>query len=70
MKELIATVLTLPEDIRTPFTLFYKGVAKEDIAEQLNLSIDEVDAKIFQARQEIKNTIASDYGAIALVNVA
>lgn len=70
MKELIAKVLTLPENIRTPFSLFYRGVTKEDIAKQLNLSLDEVDDRIFQARQEIKNTIASDYSDIALVNVA
>ena len=70
MQEIFKTLSTLPENIRIPFTLFYKGICKRDIAEQLDLSIEEIDERIFQARKEIKNAIASDYDNITLTKVA
>lgn len=70
MKELANTLLNLPESIRTPFTLFYRGASKEAIAEELGLPIDEVTDRISQARQEIKNTISLDYTNISLTKVA
>ena len=70
MQEIFNTLSNLPADIRVPFTLFYKGVSKTEIAVQLDLSEEEIDDKIFQARKEIRNAVATDYGNIILTKVA
>lgn len=53
-----AAVLTLPQKLRIPVTLFYfEGMSYAEIAEVLNTSTKTVETRLYRARQALKSEL-------------
>lgn len=61
MKEIASIISRLENNYRVPFTLFYGGKTYAEIAEEMDLSEDEVRERIFLTRKKIKSIIATEY---------
>ncbi len=62
MGELNNIVSSLSDTYRIPFTMFYRGYAYLEIAEEMKLPIGTVKSRIFFARKQLKEKVESRYG--------
>lgn len=57
LKLLHKTIKNLPEDIRTPFTMFVAGMKYKEIAEKMDLPIGTIKSRLFFARKRLKKDL-------------
>lgn len=61
MKELTGMIEGLDDSIKIPFLMHYQGFKYQEIADYLDLPLGTVKSRIFFARKELKELIASRY---------
>jgi RNA polymerase sigma-70 factor, ECF subfamily len=61
MKELTQMIEKLDKSIKIPFLMHYQGYKYQEIADYLELPLGTVKSRIFFARKELKEMIASQY---------
>jgi len=59
MQEILHSINKLEEKIRRPFWMYYQGYAYEEIAQELEVPLGTVKSRIFNARKNLKKTLAS-----------
>jgi RNA polymerase sigma-70 factor (ECF subfamily) len=62
MDELNVMIDRLDDNLRVPFEMHYVGYKYQEIADKLDLPLGTVKSRIFFARKELKEMIASRYG--------
>ena len=61
MRDIQNALMKISAELRVPFLMHYKGYKYHEISEQLNLPLGTVKSRIFFARKELKDLLASDY---------
>lgn len=61
MNDIRNALMKISNELRVPFLMHYKGYKYHEIAEQLNLPLGTVKSRIFFARKELKDMLATDY---------
>lgn len=57
-KDITASIRTLPDELKIPFTLFIAGYTYSDIAEKLDLPVGTVKSRVYFARQELLKIVS------------